>query len=130
MIRHNLSGLLCTRLAVDASTSHLLFFDIKFELKTKKSVSKLIKNQSYAIPRDRQSHLSLPQRTPNSANYRNFCNFGKNNELCGKNAIENGSFFFFTYERCRRRLSSIKMINGAEELLILLSTAFGYEYLF
>ena len=54
---------------------------------------------------------------------------GKTTNFVGKNAIEN-VYFFFTYERCRRRLSSIKMINGAEELLILLSTAFGYEYLF
>ena len=54
---------------------------------------------------------------------------GKTTNFAEKNAIEN-VYFFFTYERCRRRLSSIKMINGAEELLILLSTAFGYEYLF
>ena len=39
-------------------------------------------------------------------------------------------FYFFTYECCRRRLPLIKMINGVEEVLILLFTAFGYEYLF
>ena len=54
---------------------------------------------------------------------------GKITNFVEKNAIEN-VYFFFTYARCRRRLPSIKMINGAEELLILLSTAFGYEYLF
>ena len=31
-------------------------------------------------------------------------------------------FFFFTYERCRRRLPSIKMINGADEVFVLLSS--------
>ena len=45
-IRHNLPGSLCIRLAVGAPTPHPLFFDIKFELKTKKRVSKLIYNQS------------------------------------------------------------------------------------
>jgi hypothetical protein len=37
-----------------------------------------------------------------------------------KNAIENG-YFFFTYERCRRQVPSIKMINGVEEVFVLLS---------
>ena len=41
-----------------------------------------------------------------------------------KNAIENG-YFFFTYERCRRRLSLIKMIHGVEEALILLFAGLG-----
>jgi hypothetical protein len=36
----------------------------------------------------------------------------------------------FQYEWSRRRLSLIKMINGVEEVLIVLFTAFGYEYLF
>ena len=36
-------------------------------------------------------------------------------------------FYFFTYEWSRRRLPLIKMINGIEEALILLFTAFGYE---
>ena len=39
-------------------------------------------------------------------------------------------FYFLTYEWSRRRLSLIKMINGAEVALILLFTAFRYEYLF
>ena len=39
-------------------------------------------------------------------------------------------FYCFTYECCRRRFPLIKMINGVEEVLILLFTAFGYEYLF
>ena len=39
-------------------------------------------------------------------------------------------FYFFTYECCRRRLSLIKVINRVKEVLILLFTAFGYEYLF
>ena len=37
-----------------------------------------------------------------------------------KNAIEN-VYFFFTYERCRRRLSLIKMINEVQEVFVLLS---------
>jgi len=39
-------------------------------------------------------------------------------------------FYFFTYECYRRRLSLIKIINGVDEVLILLFTAFGYENLF
>ena len=49
--------------------------------------------------------------------------FGKKNE-------SGNCFYFFTYEWSRRRLSLIKMINGVEEVLILLFTAFGYENLF
>ena len=57
-----------------------------------------------------------------------------NNELILRNIPtfwkENGAkigFYFFTYEWSRRRLPLIKMINGVEEVLILLFTAFGYE---
>ena len=39
-------------------------------------------------------------------------------------------FYFFTYECCRRRLPLIKMIHGVEEVVVLLFTAFRYEYLF
>ena len=35
---------------------------------------------------------------------------GKTTNFVGKNAIEN-VYFFFTYERCRRRLPLIKMIK-------------------
>ena len=38
-------------------------------------------------------------------------------------------FYFFTYECCRRRLPLIKMINGVEEVLILLFTAFRVRVL-
>ena len=48
----------------------------------------------------------------------------------GKNDDEKNRFYFFTYEWSRRRLSLIKMIHGAEEVLMLLFTAFRYEYLF
>ena len=47
-----------------------------------------------------------------------------------KNAIEN-VYFFFTYARCQRRLPSIKIINGVEEVFELLfprritNTCFG-----
>jgi len=43
---------------------------------------------------------------------------------------KNIGFYFFTYEWSRRRLSLIKRINGAEEALILLFTAFRYECVF
>ena len=54
---------------------------------------------------------------------------GKTTNFVEKNAIEN-VYFFFTYERCRRRLPLIKMINGGEEVFVLLFSALEYEYLF
>ena len=45
---------------------------------------------------------------------------GKTTNFVGKNANENG-YFFFTYARCRRRLPSIKMINGVDEVFVRLS---------
>ena len=57
-------------------------------------------------------------------------NFGNFSRLLEKNDDEKIGFYFFTYEWSRRRLSLIKMINGVEEALILLFTAFRYEYLF
>jgi hypothetical protein len=48
----------------------------------------------------------------------------------GKTTTKKIGFYFFTYEWSRRRLSLIKMIHGVEEVLILLFTAFRYEYLF
>ena len=48
----------------------------------------------------------------------------------GKTTTKKIGFYFFTYEWSRRRLSLIKMIHGVEEVLILLYTAFGYEYFF
>ena len=48
----------------------------------------------------------------------------------GKTTTKKIGFYFFTYEWSRRRLSLIKMINGVEEALVLLFTAFRYEYLF
>ena len=44
---------------------------------------------------------------------------GKITNFVEKNAIEN-VYFFFTYGRCRRRLSLIKMINGVEEVFVFL----------
>ena len=55
---------------------------------------------------------------------------GKITNFVGKNANENG-YFFFTYARCRRRLPLIKMINGVEEVFVSLfprritNTCFG-----
>jgi hypothetical protein len=40
------------------------------------------------------------------------------------------TFYFFTYELSRRRLSLMKMINEVDEVFTLLCIAFGYEYLF
>jgi len=67
-----------------------------------------------------------PQPPPQtSATFRElFATFGKTTTT-----IKIG-FYFFTYEWSRRRLPLIKMINGVEEALILLFTAFRYEYLF
>ena len=67
-----------------------------------------------------------PQPPPQtSATFRElFATFGKTTTT-----IKIG-FYFFTYEWSRRRLPLIKMINGVEEVLILLFTAFRYEYLF
>ena len=48
----------------------------------------------------------------------------------GKTTTKKIGFYFFTYEWSRRRLPLIKMINGIEEVLMLLFTAFRYEYLF
>jgi hypothetical protein len=45
---------------------------------------------------------------------------GKITNFVEKNAIEN-VYFFFTYARCRRRLPLVKMINGVEEVFVLLS---------
>ena len=39
-------------------------------------------------------------------------------------------FLFVSYECCQRQVSLIKMIDGVDEVLILLFTAFVYEYLF
>ena len=47
----------------------------------------------------------------------------------GKTTIENG-YFFFTYERCRRRLSSIKMNNEGEKVFVHPFSALDDEYLF
>ena len=47
-----------------------------------------------------------------------------------KNGTKKIGFYFFTYECCRRRLPLVKMVNGVEEVLILLFVAFEYEYLF
>ena len=70
---------------------------------------------------------------PNSANYtkvRNFGNFSRLLEKKRRRRTIKIGFYFFIYEWSRRRLSLIKMINGVEEVLILLFTAFRYEYLF
>ena len=47
----------------------------------------------------------------------------------GKTTIENG-YFFFTHERCRRRLPFIKTNNEGEEVFALPFSALDYEYLF
>ena len=61
-------------------------------------------------------------------NFRDFGNFSR--PLEKKTTTIKIGFYFFTYEWSRRRLSLIKMIHGVEEVLILLFTAFRYEYLF
>ena len=93
-----------------------------------------------ANSRDRQSPFAIPPTLPNSPHpqlilrsvtsgtSRDFGNFSRLREK-RRRRLKFG-FYFFTYECCRRRLSLIKMIHGVEEALILLLTAFRYEYLF
>ena len=79
-------------------------------------------------------HPQLSQTSataPPPANYtkvRNFRNFPRLLKKKRRRRLKIG-FYFFTYEWSRRRLSLIKMINGVEEVLILLFVAFEYEYL-
>jgi len=48
----------------------------------------------------------------------------------GKTTTEKIGFYFLTYELNQRRIPLVKMVNGVEEVLILLFVAFEYEYLF
>ena len=70
------------------------------------------------------------QNRPYPATYTKVRNFGNFSRLLEKRRRKKSGFYFLTYEWSRRRLSLIKMINGVEEALVLLFTAFGYEYLF
>ena len=72
-----------------------------------------------------------PQLILRSATSGTFRDFWKNDQRIkiGRRTIKIG-FYFFTYECCRRRVPLIKTIHGVEEVLILLFTAFRYEYLF
>ena len=73
------------------------------------------------FPLKTYAHSPHPN-TPTSANLVTSATFGKN-------GIDNG-FSFLTYECCRRRLPSIKMINVVEEVVVLLFTAFEHVCLF
>jgi len=79
-------------------------------------------------------NLRDKQTTPPPATYTKVRNFGNFSRLLEKKTIGDQrikiGFYFLTYEWSRRRLPLIKMINGVEEVLILLFTAFRYEYLF
>ena len=66
-------------------------------------------------------HPQLILRSATSGTFREFWQKRRRKKI---------GFYFLTYEWSRRRLSLIKMINGAEVALILLFTAFRYEYLF
>ena len=80
-------------------------------------------------PHVRQTNLR--DKSPPPATYTNVRNFGNFSRLREKRRRQlKIGFYFFTYEWSRRRLSLIKMINGVEEVLILLFAAFRYEYLF
>ena len=84
-----------------------------------------------AIIRRTKPPQNLRDKSPPPATYTNVRNFGNFSRLREKRRRQlKIGFYFFTYEWSRRRLSLIKMINGVEEVLILLFTAFGYEYLF
>ena len=84
-----------------------------------------------AIIRRTKPPQNLRDKSPPPATYTNVRNFGNFSRLREKRRRQlKIGFYFFTYEWSRRRLSLIKMINGVEEVLILLFTAFRYEYLF
>ena len=109
------------------------FFRHKVWAKDKEECIKVNKNQSYAPSpaTDNLIYLS-PKRMPPPQNYtkvRNFGNFSRLLEKKRRRRLKIG-FYFFTYEWSRRRLSLNKMINGIEEVLMLLFTAFRYGYLF
>ena len=76
------------------------------------------------------NELTRQTTPPPPATYTKVRNFGNFLRPLGKTTTKKIGFYFFTYEWSRRRLPLIKMINGVEEVLILLFTAFGYEYLF
>ena len=72
------------------------------------------------------------QNRPYPATYTKVRNFGNFSRLLEKKRRRRSKigFYFLTYECCWRQLSLIKMIHGVEKVLMLLCTAFGYEYLF
>ena len=83
------------------------------------------------------SFLAKLKRYANLVACRIDCGAPNKKQLClnsqptlGKTTTKKIGFYFFTYEWGRRRLLLIKMINGVDEVLMLLFTAFGYEYLF
>ena len=84
--------------------------------------------ENLANSRDRQSPFALPNSTipPTSVTLVTSVTSGKITNFVEKNAIEN-VYFFFTYERCRRRLSLIKMINGLEEVFVIQRGKGEYE---
>ena len=77
----------------------------------------------------RATNLTKLRTPPTSVTLVTSVTSGKITNFVEKNAIEN-VYFFFTYARCRRRLPSIKMINGVEEVFVLPFSALDYEYLF
>ena len=87
--------------------------------------------ENLANSRNRQSPFALANSTipPTPVTLVTSVTSGKITNFVEKNTIEN-VYFFFTHERCRRRLPLIKMINGGEEVFVLLFSALEYEYLF
>ena len=87
--------------------------------------------ENLANSRNRQSPFALPNSTipPTPVTLVTSVTSGKITNFVEKNTIEN-VYFFFTHERCRRRLPLIKMINGGEEVFVLLFSTLEYEYLF
>ena len=82
----------------------------------------------------KKEHPRLSQlwQLPPPATYTKVRNFGNFSRLLEKKRRRRSKigFYFLTYVWSRRRLSSIKMINGVEEVLIPLFTVFTYEHLF
>ena len=79
-------------------------------------------------------HPRLPQlwQYPNSATLVTSATSGTSRDFWEKKRRRRSKigFYFFTYEWSRRRFSLIKTVHEQEEVLVLLFTAFGYEYLF
>ena len=111
------------------ATKQLPFFnkhgrDCHFWLTTITILTVLGKRETTRNHVGNNAEKTVPMRRTSATFRELFATFGKTTTT-----IKIG-FYFFTYECCLRQFPLIKMVNGVEKVLILLFTAFGYEYLF